>query len=235
MRGPRLASFAAVVALALTAAGCAPLAVVPDAERERTHAALQGQARWTRVALAVSPLFGDRGKLLLLDAPPAEVDLLRGTDDKVIPPPAAERVLPPGTPVRIEQVEFPTGLIIATRAVMSPRYHPWVYLRITGEERPYIVALSYSSVSADALLAELDRVLTRDDPSRALAALPKEQRDAIGRRELVEGMGAPAVEMAWGVPEKVKIDRPAATAEWAWPTGKRRAWFQDEKLLRWER
>jgi hypothetical protein len=226
---------ATLAALALATAGCAPIAVVPDAERARTHAALEGEARWLRVSLSVSPLFGDRSRLLLLDAPAGEVDLLRATDDTVIPPPAAERILPPGTPVRIEKVEFPTGLVIATRAVMSPRYHPWVYLRIAGEERPALLVLSYASVSADALIGEVDRVLTRDDPSRLLAGLPREQRDAIVRKELIEGMGARAVEMAWGVPEKIKIDRPAATEEWTWPTAKRHAWFQDEKLVRWGR
>jgi hypothetical protein len=41
--------------------------------------------------------------------------------------------------------------------------------------------------------------------------------------------------MAWGLPEKRRIDRPAATEEWSWPGGKRRAFFQDEKLVRWER
>jgi hypothetical protein len=225
----------ALAALALAAAGCAPLTVVPDAERARTHAALEGQARWLRVSLAVSPLFGDRSRLLLLDAPPAEVDLLRASDDAIIPPPPAERILPPGTPVRIEKVEFPTGLVIAGRAVMSPRYHPWIYLRLPGEERAGILVLSHAAVSADALVEEVDRVLTRDDPTRLLTALPPEQREAVGRRELLEGMGARAVEMAWGVPEKVKIDRPALTEEWTWPTGKRRAWFQDEKLQRWSR
>ena len=224
-----------VAALALAVAACAPLTVVPDAERARTHAALEGQPRWLRVSLAVSPLFGDRGRLLLLDAPPAEVDLLRGAGDAVIPPPAAERILPPGTAVRVEKVEFPTGLVIARRAVMSPRYHPWVYLRLPGEERPGILVLSHAAASANALVEEVDRVLTRDDPSRLLAALPPEQREAVGRRELLEGMSPRAVEMAWGVPEAVKIDRPALTEEWAWPTGKRRAWFQDEKLQRWSR
>jgi hypothetical protein len=226
---------AAVAMLSLAAAGCTPLAVVPDAERARTHAALEGQVRWLRVSLSASPLFGDRAKVLLLDAPAAEVDLLRATDDSVVPPPPVERILRPGTPVRIEKVEFPTGLVIATRAVMSPRYHPWVYVRLAGEDRPCILVLSHASTSADALVDEVDRLLTSDDPSRLLAGLPQEQREAIGRRELVEGMGARAVEMAWGVPEKVKIDRPAVTEEWAWPTGKRRAWFQDEKLLRWSR
>jgi hypothetical protein len=229
-RAPALA-----LALALAAGGCTPITVVPDADRERTRAALDGQARRLRVALAVSPLFGDRGKLLLLDAPPAEVDLLRATDGSIIPPPAPERILLPGTPVRVEQVEFPSGLVIAGRVVMSPRYHPWVYLRLAGEERPAIIVVSTAAATSTAILDEVDRVLTRDDPSRALAALPQEQREAIGRRELVEGMGVQAVEMAWGVPEKVRIDRPAATEEWAWPGGKRRAWFQDGKLLRWER
>ncbi len=225
----------ALIGLALAAAGCAPLAVVPDAERERTHAALEGQDRWLRVALTVSPLFGDRGKLLLLDAPVSEVDLLRATDGTIIPPPAPERILPPGTPVRIERIEFPTSLVIASRPLMSPRYHPWVFLRAAGEERPYVIVLSYASTTAEALVDEVERMLTRDDPSRAFAALPVEQRDAVSRRELLEGMGIKAVEMAWGLPEKVRIDRPAATAEWTWPAGKRRAWFQDEKLVRWER
>jgi hypothetical protein len=230
----RLAALAAL-SLAAAAAGCAPLTVVPDAERARTHVALEGQERWLRVSVSVSPLFGDRARLLLLDAPPAEVDLLRGADDAIIPPPAAERILPPGTAVRVEKVEFPTGLVIASRAVMSPRYHPWVYLRLPGEERPGILVLSHAAASADALVEEVDRVLTRDDPSRQLAALAPEQREAVGRRELLEGMSTRAVEMAWGVPEKVKIDRPALTEEWTWPSGKRRAWFQDEKLLRWSR
>ena len=226
---------AALAALALAGAACTPIAVVPDAERTRAHAALEGQTRWLRVSLSVSPLFGDRSKLLLLDAPASEVDLLRAADDSIIPPPAAERILLPGTPVRIEKVEFPTGLVIATRAVMTPRYHPWAYLKVAGEDRPCLLVLSQASLSADALIDEIDRVLTRDDPSRLLVGLPQEQRDAIGRKELIEGMGARAAEMAWGLPEKVRIDRPAVTEEWAWAGGKRRAWFQDEKLLRWSR
>ena len=61
------------------------------------------------------------------------------------------------------------------------------------------------------------------------------QRDAIGRKELVEGMSPRAVEMAWSLPERRRIDRPAATEEWIWPGGKRKAFFQDERLQRWER
>jgi hypothetical protein len=227
------AAVAALAALAL--AGCTPQVVVPDAERERAHAALDGQARWTRVALYLSPLYGDHARLLLLDAPANEVDLLRDTAGQVIPPPAPERILPPGTPLRVEKIEFPSGMIIAGRAVMSPRYLPWVLLRLAGEDRPCVVVLASGGASASALIDELDRVLTRDDPSRLFAGLPREQREAVARKEPIEGASTRAMEMAWGVPEKIRIDRPAATEEWAWPGGRRRAWFLDEKLQRWEK
>jgi hypothetical protein len=228
----RLHLLAALLALA----ACSPIQVVPDAERARAISALTGQQRTLRVAVTVHALFGDRGRRLLLDAPAAEVDLLRsGGGGEVIAPPAAEAVLLPGTPARIERVEFPTALTIARRVVMTPRYHPWVYLSVGGDPRPAVLVLSYDSTTAADLIAEVDRVLTTDDPSSMLAALAPEQRAAIGRKELVEGMGPRAVEMAWGLPEIRRLDRPTGTEDWSWPGGKRRAFFADDRLVRWDR
>jgi hypothetical protein len=228
-----LARLALALALLALQAACTPRAVVPDDERARVRQALDGQSRYLRVAVSVHPLFGDGSKKLLLDAPAGEVDLLRGGQGEIIAPPPAERILPPGTPVRIQQVEFPTGLLIAGRVVMTPRYHPWAYLAVAGEPRPCVLVLSQTAATADDVLAEVDRVLAADDPSPAMRALPAEQHDAILRKELVEGMAVRAVEMAWGQPERRRIDRPNGTEEWSWPGGTRRASFQDEKLVRW--
>ena len=230
MRRPRAAW---LLALAVAAA-CAPRAVIPDAERERVERELAGERRFARVALYEAPLWGDRTKALLSDEPVDELELVLSAGGTPIPPPPAERVVPPGTPARIVQIEFPTGWTIARRVVMTPRYHPWAYVEVPGDPRPHVVVLQQTAVSFEDVRAELDRVLTRDDPSSLFSALPEEQRAAIRRKELVEGMGPRAVEMAWGLPERKKIDRPAATEEWAWP-GKRRAFFQEERLLRWER
>jgi hypothetical protein len=221
-------------ALALLAA-CTPRAVVPDAERERAHAALDGKLRYLRVALSVHPFFSDASKRLLLDAPAGEVDLLRGGSGEILVPPPAEKVLPPGTAVRLEEIEFPTGLLIARRVLMTPRYHPWVVLKVPGDARPYLLVLSQDSVTAAAAQAEVDRVLTADDPAPALLALPPEQRGAVLRKELVETMSLRAVEMAWGVPERRHIERSEGTEIWSWPGGKRRAWFKDDRLTRFER
>lgn len=233
-RPPRPAGLPLAALALATLAACTPRAVIPDAERERTREALDGQQRYLRVAVSVHPLFGDGTRRLLLDAHPSEVDLLRGAGGERVAPPPAERILPPGTPVRISEVEFPTGLVIARRVVLSPRYHPWVILSVPGDARPHVLVLPQLTVTASDAVAEVDRVLTADDPSPALAALPTDQRDAVLRKALVEGLPARAVEMAWGLPERKRIDRPAGTEEWTWPDARRRAFLLDDRLVRWE-
>jgi hypothetical protein len=217
------------------AAACTPRAVIPDSERDRVRHELTGEPRWLRVAAYAAPLWGDGAKVLLSDQPLDELDLVETTGGTPVPPPAPERIVPPGTAVRISDVEFPTGWVIAKRVVMSPRYHPWVLVAVPGDARPYVVVLSQTVTSFDEVRGELDRILTKDDPSSALAALPEEQRAAVLRKALVEGMGPRAVEMAWGLPERKKIDRPAATEEWTWPGARRRAFFQEDRIVRWEK
>jgi hypothetical protein len=229
---PRALSIALTLALL---GGCTPRAVIPDSERARVAGELSGQARWLRVALWETPFWGDRTKLLLTDVPLEELDLVETTSGAPVPPPAAVRILPPGTAVRVREVEFPTGWIIAQRVVMTPRYHPWVILELPGEERTPILVLSQTAATFDEVRGEVERLLTADDPTPVYVALPLDQRDAIGRKEVLEGMSPKAVEMAWGLPERRRIDRPAATEEWIWPGGKRKAYFQDERLQRWEK
>jgi hypothetical protein len=233
MPRPLPAPLAAVV-LALLGA-CTPRAVIPEPERAQVSAQLTGQPRWLRVAMYAAPFWGDRTKVLLTDTPLDELDLVETTGGAPVAPPPAERILPPGTAVKIREVEFPTGWMIAQRVVMTPRYHPWTLVDVPGDERTYVIVLPQTAVTFDAVRGELERVLSTNDPASPLAALPSEQRDAIGRKELVEGMPPRAVEMAWGLPERRRIDRPAATEEWTWPGGRRRAFFQEERVVRWER
>src|SRR6266540_766654 len=93
----------ASLALASLAA-CTPRASIPDTERQRVTSDLAGQQRWLRVAAYAGPLWGDRSKLLVTDAPPEEVDLVETAGGAPVPPPAPERILAPGTGVRIREV-----------------------------------------------------------------------------------------------------------------------------------
>jgi hypothetical protein len=227
---------ASLVALAAGASltSCAARANLPDADRERIARELDGQQRYLRVAAFSAPLWGDRERMLLTSQPLAELDLVNTTGGAPVAPPPAARVLAPGTPVRVSKVEFPTGWLIAKRVVMSPRYHPWVYVDVPGERRPHVIVLSQAAATFDDVREELEGLLATDDPGPALRALPEEQQAAIARKQVVEGMSARALEMAWGLPERKRIDRPAGTEEWTWPGAKRRAFLREERLVRWE-
>jgi hypothetical protein len=230
---PALAGLALAAAAALAA--CTPSAVIPEGERDQVVKELHGATRHLRVAAYVSPFFGDPSMALLSDQPPAELDLVRTPGGSAVKAPSPERVLAPGTPVRIREVQFPTGWLIAKRVVMTPRYHPWVLLDVAGEPRPLVVVLSQTAVSFEEVRGELERVLAADDTGVFYRQLPEEQRNAVFKKELVEGMSPRAAEMAWGLPEKKRIDRPANTEEWTWPGGLRTAFFEEERLVRWER
>ncbi len=224
----------AILLVLLALAGCTPRTTIPESDRHRAIEELSGQRRFLRVAAYVGPLFGDRTRLLLSDAPPGELDLLETPGGDPIRPPAPTEILPPGTTVRVRALEFPTGMIIASRPLMTPRYHPWVYLDVPGHDLAAVLVLSQAVSSYDDVRAEIDRVLATDDPTAAFQALPKAQREAIARKEPSEGMGPRALVMAWGYPEKKIVDRPSGSEEWIWSEGKRRAFFQGERLVRWE-
>src|SRR5512142_1827860 len=93
--------------LPLLLVACFPRASVPEGERERASRELDGQLRYAKVALYLGPLYGDGKKLLVSDQPVEELDLLENVDGSKVPAPQPDRVIPPGTPLRIRAVEFP--------------------------------------------------------------------------------------------------------------------------------
>lgn len=231
----KISFFGTLCLSALAVFACTPRAVIPDAERERVVKELDGRRYYLRVALNVCPLYGDSHVLLLTDQPTAELDLVRTPGGDTVPAPRAEEILPPGTQVRLEDVEFPSGWTIAKRVVMTPRYHPWAFVEIPGEPRPAVLVLSQMDASFEDVRGEIERVLAPDDTSYFLRALAPDQRQAVLGKELLEGMTVRAVEMSWGLPTNKRVDRPEGAEIWTWAGGRRTAVFQDDKLSRWER
>ena len=224
---------AAAASLALLAS-CAPPSLLPPDGRETVVRSLARQPRYLRVAVYVGPFFGDGSKVLLSDRPVSELSVLESPGGQPILPPQSTRILPPGTPVFVDSVQFPTGATLWSRPVTTPRYNPWLLAAVEGEPRGAILVLSSESQSAEDVLAEVGRVLTADDPTPIFAALPASQREAIREKALVEGMTRQAVAMAWGHPDRIVMDRPAQSEEWLWTGGNRRALFQDDRLVRHE-
>ncbi len=208
---------------------------MPAADQARTERELAGQRRFLRVAAYAGRLWDDNTKGFLTDHPAGEIDLVERPGGKPIPPPAFEKVLPPGTPVRITRIEFPDTFTMAQRVLVTPRFHPWVYLQLEGETRPYVIVVPQEVKTYDDVRVELERYLSASDPRSAFEALPADVRQLVLRKEVAPGMSARALEMAWGLPERKHIDRPAGTEEWSWAGGKRRVYLRDERVERVER
>jgi hypothetical protein len=113
-------------------------------------------------------------------------------------------------------------MAFTSRPVMTPRYEPWLLLRVPDDDRVQVLVLSRSAPTADDLLAEVDRVLSVSDPSPQVKALSPALREAVLRRSW-PGMSRQAAAMAWGLPDRIVVDRPARTEDWTWTGGKRRA------------
>jgi len=220
--------------LALATSACFPPATLTPDGREKVVRTLSRQPRYLRVAAYVGPFYRDGGRVLLSDRPASEIEVLETPDGKPIPPPPPERVLRPGTPVFVDTVQFPTGTVLWSRPILTPRYLPWLIASVEGVELPAVLLLSREAAEADDLLAEVGRVLSADDPTPIFRALPEAQRVAVLAKQPLEGMGRQAVAMAWGYPDRIAVDRPARTEEWSWSGGRRHAVFQDERLVRFE-
>jgi hypothetical protein len=223
----------AIASLALLAS-CATPSTLSLEGRETVVKSLSRQPRYLRVAVYVGPFFGDGSKVLISDRVVTELSVLESPGGQPIHPPAPTRILPPGTPVFVDTVQFPAGATVWSRPLTSPRYNPWLLASVEGEPRGAVLLLSTESQSAEDVLAEVGRVLTPDDPTPIYVALPEFVREAIREKTLVEGMTRQAVAMAWGYPDRIVMDRPAQTEEWFWTGGSRKASFQDDRLVRQE-
>jgi len=225
----------ALLLLALPLACASVHLEISEAEQARAKEELEGQKSYLRVATFVGPLWDDTEKAFLTDRPASELDLVETPGGKPILPPPFERVLGPGTKVRIDKIEFPSTWMANERVLVTPRYDPWVYLEVEGEKRPGVIVLPQNVKSFDDLRADLERYLTPNDPGPALAALPPEMREMVLKKEAVPGMSGKALEMAWGLPERKWIDKPAGTEDWYWEGGKRHAFLRQGRVEKVDR
>jgi hypothetical protein len=221
---------------AVVLTGCATSQVFVPAEQAATlQRTLAGEERFLRIAFHVTPFFGDSTKKLLSPVAPDQVRLLTNPDGSAISPGPSERVLAPGTPVRILKVEFPTAYVMSERVLFTPRSLAWVYLDIAGTPKqspPFILVLRPGLKDDNEVKTELDRALSRESPSALLESFTDAVRAAVLEKRALVDMPADALEMAWGYPERKKfeLDGPTKVETWFYADGRKSAVLRDGKV-----
>lgn len=223
--------------VAMWFSSCASQVLIPPEQRAAVDREVVGTRRYLRVSMFVTPFFGDAGRRLLTDVPPAEVRLLNHPNGSPVNPGEAERTLAAGTPVRVAKIEFPTAFSLAERVPYTPRTQPWVYVEVDGGKHPpYVIVLRPQIKTQQELSAELERYLTPDELSSLLAQWSDTVREGVRLKKALVDMPIQALEMAWGYPErkKVRYDDQSKVEEWHYADNLRVAHVVEGKVVRLE-
>ncbi|MBI3183939.1 MAG: hypothetical protein HYZ28_17525 [Myxococcales bacterium] len=228
----------ALLCAAVAFTGCASHVLIPPDQQANIERDFGGKDRdrFLKLAFFVTPFFGDASKRLLSPVPPEHLRLLNHPDGTPVNPGAAEKVLPPGKRVRILKVELPSAWVMAERVLYTPRTQPWIHLAAENEPRevPLVIVLRPQIKTEQEFRAEIERYLSADDPSARIESWPEPVKDAVRTKKALVDMPAEALEMAWGYPQKKRIDYEESVRkeEWTYAEGKRVAYLSDGRVVK---
>jgi len=211
----RAASLLALVAVLagspLGSLGCASYAKIPDVQRDRINAAHDGQLVWLKQSLYVGAFYDDdRYQLVHPNRFDALTYLKTAEGDPILPKPP-EGIIPAGTRVRIERIEWPTGEAIFRRPLYTPRYTTWIFLRVARDrgdttferDKKHILLMPSGVGDEGAFESWLARTFSTTDTNPWIRSLPREQQLGLAQKRAVIGMHYDALTSSMGFPDRI--------------------------------
>lgn len=222
-------------ALALTACATAQISLPPE-QASHVERRMTGETRYLRTSMYVTPLFGDSTKKFVTATDPKLVHVLNNPDGSSVNPGAIEGILPAGTTVRVDRIEFPSNTVMAERVLFTPRTLAWLYLDVAAAKKavPHVLVLRPGLRTEDELMSEVERFLTREDPAKRLEGFSDSAREGIKTKTAVIDMSSEALEMAWGPAERktIALEADKKRETWFWgDEGKRSAVLLDGRVV----
>jgi|GEM_PF-501705 len=212
-RCSRLAALVvAVVALAALGGGCASYNVIPDDARARIEEAHEGELLFVKQSLYAGRFYDDDRYRLVHPRRFEELTYLLNAEGEPVPPAPADEIIPAGTRVRIERIEWPDGDAVFRRPLYTPRYTTWIFLRVargTGAgvtmERAerHILLLPGGLSDEESFEQWFSAALSPTDPTPWLRSLSEVQQVAIAQKKPAKGMTYEALTAALGFPDRI--------------------------------
>jgi hypothetical protein len=203
---------ALVVALLAAVAGCASYNVIPDEARARLDEAHEGQLLYVKQSLYAGRFYDDDRFRLVHPRRFEELTYLLNAEGEPIPPPPADEIIPAGTRVRIEKIEWPDGDAVFRRPLYTPRYTTWIFLRVARgagsdvtleRSERHIMLLPGGLEDEEAFEQWFTAALSETDPTPWLRTLGEVQQIAIAQKKPAKGMTYEALTAALGFPDKI--------------------------------
>ena len=195
--------------------GCPSYTIIPDDARARLDEKHGGELLFLKQSLYAGRFYDDDRYRLVHPRRFDELTYLRNAEGEPILPPPADEIIPAGTRVRVERLEWPDGDAVFRRPLYTPRYTTWIFLRVARERGANVtvernqrhILLLPGGLHDEATFEEwFDASLTKDDPNAWLVSLPEAQRIAIEQKKPAKGMTYEALTTALGFPDKLERD-----------------------------
>jgi hypothetical protein len=206
-------NFVVIIAIVVgIAGGCANYSVIPDDARARLNEAHEGELLYVKQSLYAGRFYDDDRYRLVHPRRFEELTYLLNAEGEAIAPPPADEIIPAGTRVRIERMEWPEGDAVFRRPLYTPRYTTWMYLRVargtgsevTMERNERHVLLLPGGIDDESMFnAWFQAALSSTDPTPWLRTLSDTQRVAIAQKKPAKGMTYEALTSALGFPDRI--------------------------------
>jgi hypothetical protein len=204
-----------IALLCASSLGCPSYTVLADADRSTIDKNHKGELLFLKQSMYVGMFYDDDRFKLVHPRRFEELTYLQTIEGDSIPPPPAEGIIPAGTRVRVEKIEWPTGDAVFRRPLYTPRYTTWIVLRVAADrgsdvtverEHRHILLLPAGIGDSEIFDQWFTASLTQDDPNPWIVSLPQEQQNAILLKQAIPGMTYEALTSALGFPDTVTRD-----------------------------
>jgi len=214
-----------LVLLFASAFACASQTKLPAEVRTAIDQRHHGHLAELRRSYYYGELYDENEKWLLSAYPFADTYHIVDTKGAPIHPKVQLGILPAGTKVVVDKVEFPDMWAMSKRMLTTPRYNTWVYVRGAPDEphmpkdaKPMVIVLPLDLDTETSVEEAINKELAPDgEVTKWLASMRPTARAAIENKDVVPGMNLQELSASQGDPPRWFVDRAnAGTAQVAW-------------------
>lgn len=162
---------------------------------------LQKNRFFLRYSLYYGDFYGNTNVCLLSPRRFNETIYLEGIDGKPILPGKEVGIIPFNTEILIEKIEFPP----ANRPLLTPRYYPWVYLRVDklSGYKECIVVIRPDVSNPEEFLSLFNEFFSKENFDEYLKSINSDLRDAIFNKKFLEGIKEEEIKIIFGKPDSI--------------------------------
>ena len=191
---------------------CASYVVVGDDARVRIDEQHNGELLYLKQSMYAGRFYDDDRYRLLHPRRFEELTYLLTAEGEPIAPPPADEIVPAGTRVRVEKIDWPDAAAVFRRPLYTPRYTTWVYLRVARErgsdttiERSerHILLLPAGISDQETFDQWFTASLSSQDNNPWLLALPESHQRGIEQKKAATGMTYQELTAALGFPDRI--------------------------------